>query len=133
MHRNCVILIVLLAVLMVSVSGCVLAAVGAGAAGTVAYMRGDLEAIRVERVNEVYEATKKAVTDLGYAVTKDQKDATSAEINLRDAQDKKIIIKLNATPEGPTDISIRVGTFGDESLSRLIYDKIKENLDKASK
>ncbi|MHC4150263.1 MAG: DUF3568 family protein, partial [Planctomycetota bacterium] len=56
------------------------------------------------------------------------KDAMSATIVARDSADKKITIKLSATPEKTTGISIRVGTFGDETKSRLIYDQIKKNL-----
>ena len=52
----------------------------------------------------------------------------SAEIIVRDAQDKKIKIKLSATAEGTTKLSIRVGAFGSETKSRLIYEQIKKNL-----
>jgi hypothetical protein len=52
----------------------------------------------------------------------------SASITTRDAQDKKIKIYLAATAEGTTKISIRVGTFGSEAKSRMVYDKIKTNL-----
>jgi hypothetical protein len=52
----------------------------------------------------------------------------SAEIIARDSQDKKIKISLSATAEGTTKLSIRIGMFGDETKSRLIYDEIKKNL-----
>jgi hypothetical protein len=129
MRKRDVILIIFLLALTVCLSGCLLAAVGAGAAGTVAYVKGDLEVVRPEGITDVYEATRKAVEQLEYATTESRKDATSALVVARDSQDDKITIKLKATPEGPTEISIRVGTWGSETRSSIIYDKIKDNLE----
>jgi len=109
------------------VGGCVVAAVGAGA-GTVAYVRGDLESVESHTLDEVYTATKKAVEKLELHLIEAKKDAMTGEVEVRDAQDKKILIKLAATAEKTTKISIRVGLFGSETKSRLIYDEIRENL-----
>jgi hypothetical protein len=128
MQKRYVILILLLISIPVLVQGCVAVAVGAGAAGTVAYVRGDLEAVEPKDINSVYEATLKAMEQLELSVSKKTKDAMSAEIVARDSQDKKITIKLGATAEGTTNLSIRIGIFGSETKSRLIYDQIKKNL-----
>jgi hypothetical protein len=128
MRTNGVLLAILLACMAVSTGGCLLVAVGAGAAGTVAYMGGDLEAVESRSLAEVYAATLKAVEQLELSTTKESKDALSAVIVARDAQDKKTTIKLRAPAEGSTKISIRVGVFGDETKSRLIYQKIRDNL-----
>jgi hypothetical protein len=126
--RKCgVVLTVLYRCAVVILSGCVVAAVGAGA-GTVAYLRGDLESTEAKDLDTVYAATKKAVEQLELNVSKDVKDALSAQIVARDARDKKITLNLKATTEGTTKISIRVGTFGSETKSMLIYDQIKKNL-----
>ncbi len=122
------ILLLMLVVVAICAQGCIVAAVGAGAAGTVAYIRGDLEAFDAKRLDAVYAASKQAVQQLELTLTRDSKDATSALIIARDAQDTKITIKLNVTEEGPTAMSIRAG-FGDETKSRIVYDKIKENLE----
>jgi hypothetical protein len=111
----------------VLVQGCIVAAVGAGA-GTVAYLRGDLEVVEAADLNTMYAAVKKAAEQLELVVTRDTKDAMSAVIITRDAEDKKITIKLKATTENTTKISVRVGTFGSETKSRRIYEQIKENL-----
>lgn len=110
------------------VQGCLIAAVGLGAAGTIAYVRGDLESVESEKLDVVYEAALKAMDKLGLAVTKKSKDALSAVIVGRDAQDKKVTITLKAVAEGATQLSIRVGVFGSETKSRLIYKEIQENL-----
>jgi hypothetical protein len=130
MRTNGVLLVILLVSAAVSVGGCVAAVVaaGAGAAGTVAYMGGDLEAVESRSLADVYEATLKAVEQLELSTTRESKDALSAVIIARDAQDKKVTIKLRASTEETTKISIRVGVFGDETKSRLIYQKIRDNL-----
>ena len=130
MRTNGVLLAILLVGMAVSGVGCIAAvvAVGAGAAGTVAYMGGDLEAVESRSLADVYEATLKAVEQLELNTIEDVKDALSAVIVARDAQDKKITIKLRASAEEMTEVSIRVGVFGDETKSRLIYQRIRDNL-----
>ncbi len=113
-----------------SSSGCILLAVGAGAAGTVAYAEGDLEAEENQNIDRVYAATKKAAEDLKlYVITGEGgKDALSAKIVARDAADKEITIKLKTVAQDVTKVSIRVGTFGSQTKQRLIYNKIRDNL-----
>ena len=130
MRTKQILLIILLVGSAVSLGGCVVAAVGAGAAGTVAYLKGDLEAVESRKLDEVHAATLKAVKELGLHVTKDSKDALSATVVARDALDKKVTITLRATTEQTTKLSIRVGLFGSEAKSRLIYQKIHDYLQK---
>jgi len=130
MRLHPVFLLVLLAGLALSSSGCLLVAVGAGAAGTVAYMAGDMESEESYSLDQVYTAAKKATDDLKLHMITGEggKDALSATIVARDAADKRITIKLTSTTQNTTKISIRIGTFGSETKSRLIYSKIMENL-----
>jgi hypothetical protein len=111
----------------VLVGGCIVVAAGAGA-GTVAYVTGSLEAVESKNVDVVYKATEKAAGELGLVTTEKTKDALSAKIIARDAQDKKIAINLKALAEESTKVSVRVGFWGDEVKSRLIYKKIQDNL-----
>ena len=113
---------------LITTQGCVVAAVGVGAAGTVAYIRGDLEAVEAADIDKVYAAAEAAADDLGLFIISKKKDKLSASIVIRDANDKKIHISLVATAEGTTKISIRIGIFGDETKSRLIYNKLREHL-----
>ena len=55
-HRIC--LVFVLASLTVNSGGCLLVAAGAGAAGTVAYLRGDLEMQEPYALDNVYAATR---------------------------------------------------------------------------
>jgi hypothetical protein len=108
--------------------GCVAAVVVVGAAGTVAYVKGDLEAIVAKDLTAVYNACLKALPQLQITPTKTEKDVISAKIVGRGTDDEKITIKLRRTAADSTRLSIRVGFFGDETLSMLIYDRIKQNL-----
>jgi hypothetical protein len=128
MQKRQVILILLLVSTAALLQGCVAAVVGAGAAGTVAYVRGDLESVEPKNINTVYQATLKAMEQLELNVSNKTKDSLSAEIVARDSQDKKVTVKLGATAEGATKLSIRIGIFGSETKSRLIYEQIKKNL-----
>jgi hypothetical protein len=112
---------------MVLNGGCIVAAVGLGA-GTVAYVRGDLQTVESAGIDDVYNASLKAVQELELRVATKSKDALAAEIIAYDAQDKKITIKLKAAAEGTTKLSIRIGVFGSETKSRLIYQKIHDIL-----
>jgi len=129
-RKEQILLVVLLVGSAVSVTGCIAVVAGAGAAGTVAYLKGDLESVESRKLDEVHAATLKAVEQLGLKVTKIRKDALSAEVVARDAQDKKVTITLSAATEQTTKLSIRVGVFGSEAKSRLIYQKIYDNLQK---
>lgn len=130
MRKRQVLLVVMLIGSMLLLQGCVVAAVGLGAAGTIAYVRGDLQAVESESIDEVYEATLKALEELELLPTRKTKDALGAEIDTYDAQDKKIKITLKSAAEGTTKLSIRIGVFGSETKSRLIYQKIRDNLQK---
>ncbi len=123
-----ILLTVLLLGAVASMTGCLAAAVGAGAVSTVAYIKGDLEAVEAKNIDAVYAATKEAMKQLRYSVTRESRDAISGVITARDAQDKKVTVKLNSTAEAVTKISIRVGLFGNETKSNLIYQTIHDNL-----
>lgn len=128
---------VLLSVLFIGIAvfgqGCIIAAVGVGAAGTIAYIRGDLEAVESENIDTVYDAALQAAEELELRIISKTKDALSATIIARDAQDKKVQIILRTTAENTTKLSIRIGTFGSETKSRLIYQKIYDNLKQQQK
>lgn len=128
MNKQKVILAILYVGAAVTLSGCILAAVGAGAAGTVAYVKGDLEVMEAKNLDTVYAASKKALEDLELSVIQDNKDKMGATLVSRDSQDKKVTIKLTAVGDESTEISIRLGTFGNEAKAAMIYNKIKENL-----
>ncbi len=110
-------------------TGCAAVLLGGGAAagaGTILYVKGELQSTEDVPIDKAWRATVLAVDDLGFAVTSRKKDAVSARLTALTADNKDVKITLNRKAEEVTHIGIRVGTFGDESLSRLILDKIRE-------
>ena len=128
MRKAQVVLTFLLTGMAVLLQGCLAVVVGAGAAGTVAYVKGDLEAVEPKDIDTVYQATLKAMEQLKLSVSKKAMDAMSAVVIARDSDDRKVTIKLSAAGEGATKLSIRVGIWGSETQSQFIYDHIKKNL-----
>ena len=123
-------LICMLGVSLLINNGCPAVLIGAGGAagaGTYAYVGGEFTSTEQISLERAWEATKKAVNDLGFTVTRKEKDAYSSEFQLiaYGTGEKKIVIKLKKQSSTLTEIAIRVGMFGDESLSRSILEKIK--------
>jgi len=119
-----VVAVLSLTLAMVLQSGCVAAAVGAGA-GAVAYIRGDLEATVESPLNVTNRAAGRAISQLEFAKISEKKDALTSNITARTAQDKKVEIILTKVSDTVTKVKIRVGVFGDEAVSMVILDKIK--------
>ena len=116
---------------LLATSGCALfvvgAAAGAGAAGY-AYVSGELKSTESASLERTRSAALAAMKDLQFVVTSQSKDALEAEVTARNSSDKKITIKLKKISEAATELRIRVGTFGDEPLSRVILEKIRKHL-----
>ena len=109
-------------------TGCAAVLIGAGAgagAGTVAYVAGELKAQEEVSLNRAWNASVRAMEDLEFTITSKEKDAFNAKLTARGAGDKKIQVKLKKQVEKVTEIRIRIGVFGDESMSRQILEKIK--------
>lgn len=128
MKKTRILLAVLLTGMTIYASGCLIAAVGAGAAGTVAYVKGELEATLDAGMDKSYDATLKGLDQLQITPIQKGKDALTAEIVARNAEDKKITINLTRVDEKITKVTIRVGVFGDQVQSTTILGHIRQNL-----
>lgn len=115
-------------VVMTSQTGCLVAAAAGAAAGTVAYVSGDLEATLDAKPDAVIEATRLAAKDLGFNVEYANGSSIDGQAKLRTGADKEIFIKTRALGDKSSKINIRVGTFGDETVSQMVLEKIKANL-----
>ncbi len=117
--------------LMVSlpfVSGCAVILAGSAGAGTVAYIKGELQANLEAPLEKSIEATRSAVENLKFIKISEEVDKLTGEIIARTSQDEKITIQLNKVTENTTKISIRVGMFGDQLLSHSLLEEIKKEL-----
>jgi hypothetical protein len=112
-------------------NGCLLFVAGGAAAagaGTVLYVNGELKDTEPASLDPVHAAALAGLHDMQYVVVNDTKDINNANILARTANDTKIQIQIIKQSASVTEIRIRVGTFGDESLSRQILEKIKAHL-----
>ncbi|MBI5690760.1 MAG: DUF3568 family protein [Verrucomicrobia bacterium] len=118
----------LIAVAALVQSGCV-AVVAAGAgAGTIAYLRGDLETTVSAGLDRAARAAGVALDQLKFARISQNQDALQAILVARNAADKRIEVRLERAGDNLTKVKIRVGVFGDETVSIAILDKIKASL-----
>ena len=120
---------VLLSLAMIG-TACAPSIVGSGAG---VYSSFKLYAVADGDLTGVYNATLKALENLEIEVTDKAKDVFSARVVAKAADGK--VITVNITP-GENDLinfTIKVGVFGNEYRSRMIYDKIQQNLNPRKK
>jgi Protein of unknown function (DUF3568) len=126
-----ILLVAMVALVLTVGNGCILFLAGgavAAGAGTVAYLNGELKDTESASLAAVETAAKAGLQDLQIAVIRDTRTAIDAKIYARTATDTKITITLTRQAPALTAIGIRVGTFGDEPLSRQILNKLKAHL-----
>ena len=110
-------------------SGCSSVTVGGTAgAGTYTYSGGNMRGNENTTLDKAWSATQAAMKDLEFTVQTLQKDALQARLIAHTALDKKIEINLTKISENLTEIKIRTGTFGDQTLSYTIIQSIEKRL-----
>jgi hypothetical protein len=125
--RN-VVIAVMISGLMLQMAGCAALLIGgaaAGAAAGLAYHEGELQADLDAPPPKVIEATERAFRDLIWTKESATASATDGLATARTATGREVEVKVAFKSENVSSIGIRVGTFGDENLSRLLYDKIQ--------
>ena len=97
---------------------------------TATYVEGRLEVVEPKDLQTVYAAAEMAAVELELKIIKSSEDANSAVIETRDTEGRKVAINLQTVGERATGISIQVSSSEGERKSRLIYQKIREYLQK---
>ncbi len=107
-------------------SGCVAAGASVGAATAVgtAYFRGEHKSIEAAPVYRVWLATLVALDELGLTIERESFLTHRGYATARREDGKAIKIEVRRQTSRLTQLRIRVGTFGEESLSRLIADRV---------
>lgn len=123
------------AVALAVIAACAIAVTGCGiiedSIGHPIYLRGAVNVVEKQPLTKVYEATKKAIKDIGYAVATDERETNSAVLqgeNKFDRRNKIVRVILTSVPEGGTEISIRVGRTGNRTLSAKVLEGIRSHL-----
>jgi hypothetical protein len=123
-------IICLLGIQMLATSSCTLfligATAGAAIAGTAWYM-GSLSGIEKATPEAIKNATVKAFSKLKIKETSATSNALNAEVK-GEASQGSVKVTAELKKDGQCNVSIRVGTFGDQKLSEQIYSAIRENL-----
>ncbi|QSH41155.1 DUF3568 family protein [Lentisphaerota bacterium ZTH] len=117
-------------------SGCALlligGAAGAGIAGTAYYM-GELQGEVDAKPVVVKEASTKALANLKLKLISASGDELSSKITGRTAQDDEIKILAKLQKDGKSKVFIRVGTFGDRTMSESIFSEIRKEIPNVKK
>ena len=116
---------------LVLCSGCTMLAVGAAgaASGTgVAYMMGAVKTTVTDPPDAVAKAAQQAFDGLEITEISAQVSKLDAKVIGRSATDKKIVVTVKREGEGISHVAIRVGLFGDESISHQILTEMTKHL-----
>lgn len=118
----------LLPLLLFLLSGCGVLILGGAAAGTVGYVSGDLKATLNGGFQDVVKATDRAISD--NSITQVAREESQYEVvyELRTLQDDKIQLTVSRATRDLTNVTIRVGVFGDEPLSHHVLNEIETRL-----
>lgn len=114
-----------LCLLPLGAGGCLLVAATGAAVGTVSYMSGDLNAMVEANTDQTVAAAKMAMQDLSMPVLSSYSAGMQGEVQGRIGTDNKAIVKVWGQGDKNSKLSIRVGTFGDEAISRNLLEKIQ--------
>jgi ribose 1,5-bisphosphokinase PhnN len=131
-HTTFLLRLLLMALICVSVSGCAAVIIGGAAgAGAFAYTKGDREVVLDSSIDAVYDTAGQTLEALDINVVDSEKDALTARLTGRGAENKKITIKLKRIEENLTKMSVRVGIVGNKNMACVICDEITKNLQAA--
>ncbi len=124
----------LLLVSVLTLSSChplALVAVG-GAAGVGGYQyyqdKGVLEARIYEPYPAVWDATLRALEDLGYVIESAQKEPTAGKVMAKGEDAGPVVVTLEYESESTTRAVIKVGHIGDKDASLAIKEQIQKAL-----
>lgn len=112
-------------------TGCAAALLAGGVAagaGTVFYVKGDLEITLDHPYEAVWQASLDGIKSLGLRASKREKGTEKGVIKTRRLDGKTVTILVFPLTQKTTKLSIRVGTFGDEESSREILKAIQAQL-----
>ena len=120
---------VMVVLAVAALSGCVAFAVGAAAgAGGYGYVKGSLQKNYDNTVTELHKASLKALKALDIEKSDEELNRHSSYIKGMYQNDKKVKVTITALTEKSSKLEIRVGLFGDKSLSEMILSDIEKNL-----
>lgn len=123
------------AVVLTAAEGCappmLLASAGfqALSSGTAVYVNGELEVAYRVPFDQVWEATQAAVADMQFKIVDARiRTETKALLFAEELSRRSTTIAVTIHTPTVTKVTIRVGMVGDQSISRLIMDRIEARM-----
>lgn len=104
------------------------AGLGVAQAGTSSFIQGTLQAAFDKPMENVFQASRRALEHLGYEITREDTGAHYAQLQSMQSDESSIVLKLRKSSETVTGLSIRVGLCGDNAVSRLILEEVEKEL-----
>ncbi|MFC1867266.1 DUF3568 family protein [Thermodesulfobacteriota bacterium] len=117
-------LLVLLCFFLSSCAPVVFLAGTAAGVGGYKYYEGALKVVYQAPYIKTWDASLKSLEEMGFKIGNSKRDLTSGKIEAKRADDKSVTVSLKYLSSQETEVSIRVGLFGDENASNVIKDKI---------
>ena len=127
--RNKITTLVLSIALLSALPGCVLAAVGAGAALGVIYIQGEHHTDVPVTPSDAIVAVNATVEAQGYILISSEADDLGAEVVARTTDDAMVRVRLQRLASGHSRVWVRIGALGQESLSNELLLAIKERIE----
>lgn len=112
-------------------AGCVAAAVVGGAtagAGAVYWVEGALRTSLGHPIHEVHDATVEVLKNNGVGIVADKTEGYNGEIESALRGGGNVRINLKEVSSTVTEVTIRIGTFGDRDQSEIVLNDIKAHL-----
>jgi len=114
---------------MIMCSGCALLVGAAAGGGAFKYVKGEMDGSYAATIGSTWVVCKGALKELGIDIFASVKETpTHWMLKGRSEGGKKVKVTLHALSDKVTKVSVRVGVFGDEQLSRKIHNIITRRL-----
>ncbi|MDA2917237.1 DUF3568 domain-containing protein, partial [Nitrospinae bacterium AH_259_B05_G02_I21] len=112
-------------------SGCAVAVLATGAglgAGTYAWLKGELQRTYPATYDAVWNASSDALQSLEMPVVSQQRDALKGTIMAKRADGSDVRVDVKYLTDKTTQVSIRIGLFGDRADSARVHETIQARL-----
>ncbi|HEX7504096.1 MAG TPA: DUF3568 family protein [Syntrophales bacterium] len=130
--KRAAIMMILLAC-CISLYGCPVLVVGgaavAGGTGTYYYVEGDMRTDYYFPVSAVWSAVEKTIADMKGRDVEPDKQTDGGKITAV-INDEKVQFRIKYKDSNLTTLGVRVGLMGNETASKVIQDRVADNLPK---
>ena len=92
------------------------------------YFQGELRALLPAPLPRVEKIVAEVMEELDFVAIDSVSDKLKGEVHARMADGKAVKVEIEAEDFESTEVRIRVGTFGDQSISRQIYKHIQRRI-----